>query len=138
MLQLDQPCKAHSDWLESVLFRLINTLSITWYLSNKSRVNFSIQFWDVCVCVCLSRTSAIFFKTCIIFMVAQYSVAEMDITIYSTGPVLWDILNCFLLNLFYIYMSSYLMFLVFPFPLLSLLLTFFSASCLRVVRIVLY
>ena len=40
--------KAHSDWLESVLYRLINTLSVTWYLSNKTGVHLSI-LGGVCV-----------------------------------------------------------------------------------------
>ena len=74
MLQLDHLLKAHSDRLESVLYRQINTLSVAWYLSNRSGVHLSM-LGRVCV---FATYQCWFFKTySIIFMTSEHLVVGM-------------------------------------------------------------
>lgn len=89
-----------------------------------------------CLCVCMCARGHVCHSLVSFFQNAQphfygcrvFSCGNGDSTIYSTSLMLWDILNCFQFSLFYIYMSSYFMFVSLPFPLLSLLLTFLSTS----------
>ena len=72
--------------------------------------------------------SLLFGDHSIIFMTSEHLVVGMAMPWFiATSPMLWDILDCFQFNLFYIYMPYYFVSIL-PFPLLSLLLTLLSSS----------
>ena len=136
MLQLDQLFKACSDWLETVLYRLINALRITWYVFNESGVN----LYTVLLCVCMFVTHWCHFLKMhnIISMAAVYSAVGRDVPqfiqlVWGYGTF-WIVFNSIF---FCIYMLFYFMFLIFPFPLFSSLLTYLSTGGLSSTLIVL-